>query len=108
MINKFLYLLRIFITEDLELGPIDALRLSKKISEEKGWQAFNAIWISGLIAALPAMIFIFFNQFIYSLLSIIYLQWMNQTIYVLILMPNYKIYKENFNLNNKNIINKST
>jgi len=35
------------------------------------------------------------------------LQWMTQTLYVLILMPKYKIYKENFDFDHKKIINKS-
>ena len=105
LLKRYQYV--IFITEDLELGPIEALRLSRKLSEEKGWQAFNATWISGLLAALPVIVFFIFNQFIYNLLSIIYLQWMTQTLYVLILMPNYKIYKENFDFDKKKIINKS-
>ena len=105
LLKRYQYV--IFITEDLELGPIEALRLSRKLSEEKGWQAFNATWISGLLAALPVIVFFIFNQFIYNLLSIIYLQWMTQTLYVLILMPNYKIYKENFDFDQKKIINKS-
>ena len=105
LLKRYQYV--IFITEDLELGPIEALRLSRKFSEEKGWQAFNATWISGLLAALPVIVFFIFNQFIYNLLSIIYLQWMTQTLYVLILMPNYKIYKENFDFDQKKIINKS-
>ena len=105
LLRRYQYV--IFITEDLELGPIEALRLSRKLSEEKGWQAFNATWISGLLAALPVIVFFIFNQFIYNLLSIIYLQWMTQTLYVLILMPNYKIYKENFDFDQKKIVNKS-
>ena len=96
-----------FISEDLELGPIETLRLSRKISEENGWQAFNAIWLSGVLGALPVMVFIFFNQFIYAFLSTIYTQWMAQTIYVLVLMPNYKAYKENLDFDNKKIIKES-
>ena len=105
LIKRYQYVL--FISEDLELGPIETLRLSRKISEDKGWQAFNAIWLSGVLAALPVIVFIFFNQFIYSFLSKIYIQWMTQTIYVLILMPNYKAYKENINFDQKKIINES-
>ncbi len=96
LLKRYQYV--IFISEDLELGPIETLRLSRKLSLKKGWQSFNAIWISGLLAALPIVVFIFFNQLIYSFLSIIYLQWMNETLYVLILMPNYKSYKEKLDL----------
>ena len=105
LLKRYQYV--IFITEDLQLGPIDALRLSRKLSEEKGWQTFNATLISYLFAALPVIVFFIFNQFIYSLLLIIYWQWMAQTMYVLILMPNYKIYKENFDFDQKKIVYKS-
>ncbi len=105
LLKRYQYV--IFITEDLELGPIEALRLSRKLSEEKGWETFNATLISYLLSALPVIVFFIVNQFIHSLLLIIYWQWMAQTIYVLILMPNYKIYKENFDFDQKKIVNKS-
>ena len=43
------------ISEDLLLGPIESLKLSRKISEEKGWEAFSFILLSSIFAYLPIL-----------------------------------------------------
>lgn len=83
------------ISEDLLLNPGETLKLSRKISENKGWQVFNATLFSSVLAILPILIFLTLpNKSVYDFVSLIYFPWSSITIQTLILMPVYKEYKK--------------
>ncbi len=84
------------ISEDLLLNPGETLKLSRKISENNGWQVFNATWFSSVLAILPILIFLTLpNKSVYDFVSLIYVPWSSITIQTLILMPVYREYKKN-------------
>ena len=84
------------ISEDLLLGPIESLKLSRKISEEKGWEAFSFILLSSIFAYLPILFLTLLvgGDLFYKLISLSYIGWMGNNIGVLVLMPYYKDYRQ--------------
>ena len=84
------------ISEDLLMGPIETLKLSRKISEEKGWQTFNICFLSYSVAILPvAFLILLINNVSYEFIISVYAPWIRFNIPLLVLIPNYKIYKDN-------------
>lgn len=84
------------ISEDLLMGPIETLKLSRKISEEKGWQTFNIWFLSGFVALLPvAFLNLLINNVSYEFIISVYAPWISFNIPLLVLIPNYQIYKDN-------------
>ncbi len=84
------------ISEDLLLGPIESLKLSRKISQEKGWEAFNFCLLSSIFAYLPILFLTLSvgGDLFYNLISLSYIGWMGYNISVLVLMPYYKDYRQ--------------
>ena len=83
------------ISEDLLLGPIESLRLSRKISENKGWEAFNFWFLSSIFASLPILFLSVFGlNLFFDLISSLYIPWVAYNIRLLVLMPYYKDYRQ--------------
>ncbi len=81
------------ISEDLLLGPIKTFKLSRKISEEKGWHLFNIWFLSSLVASLPvAFLNLITSDLVYNIISALYFPWIRYNTRVLVLMPIYKEY----------------
>ena len=81
------------ISEDLLLGPIKTFKLSRKISEEKGWYLFNIWFLSSLVASLPvAFLNLITSNLVVIIISALYFPWIRYNTRVLVLMQIYKEY----------------
>ena len=80
------------ISEDLLLGPIKSLKLSKEISKNRGWEIFFSNILISLIATLPIYIFLIFNNLIFQIVFAFYAQWIIYSVDLFVIMPNYKNY----------------